>query len=261
MFRVLMLGDIVGRPGRRAVSRDLPEMARRFEPDLVVANAENASGGLGLTRQTAKELLDLGIDVLTSGNHIWKHSDLTEYLDQTEQIVRPANYPHPAPGRGLTIVSTRRGHKVAVANLLGRVFMEPVDCPFQTAEDIFSALDQEIKIRLVDFHAEATSEKQALGWFLDGRVSLVAGTHTHVQTADAWILPGGTAFISDLGMCGPVQSILGMDTEAMLQRLLTARPVRFAVADGPAGLNGVYAEIDDQTGLAQNIVAVRTRPA
>jgi hypothetical protein len=245
-MKILFIGDIVGAPGRRAVEELLPRVVDHNFIDLVVANGENASGGIGITPQVADQLLGLGIDLLTSGNHIWKHKEILPYLEETDRLVRPANYPPETPGRGLAIVETAAGEKVAVINLEGRVFMSPLECPFRTVEQLLTTIPKEVKVILVDMHAEATSEKQAMGWFLDGRVSAVIGTHTHVQTADERVLPGGTGYISDAGMTGPVDSVIGMRKEIILERFWTQRPQPFKVAAQNIQLQGVMLKIDPQ---------------
>ncbi|MFW6055376.1 MAG: TIGR00282 family metallophosphoesterase [Thermodesulfobacteriota bacterium] len=230
-MRTLFLGDIVGKPGRRAVMENISRLRRDLGLDLILANAENASGGLGLTPKNARELHQAGIDILTSGNHIWKHREIYNFLDETEWLLRPANYPPDAPGRGYGLFTVNM-LRVGVVNLLGRVFMSPVDCPFRTAESILKELEPEADIVLVDFHAEATSEKKALGYYLGGRVSALLGTHTHVQTSDAQILSGGTGYITDLGMCGPCHSVLGMDPETVQRGFVQGLPQRFVLAGG-----------------------------
>lgn len=259
-MRILFLGDIVGRPGRHAVKKHLPDIRAAEGVDLVLANAENASGGLGLSAEGAKELFAAGLDGLTSGNHIWKFKDMPSYMQREERLIRPANYPPGTPGRGVMVLSPAGLAPVAVVNLMGRTFMQPLDCPFRAADEILARLDAEhpeVKIRLVDFHAEATSEKISLGWHLDGRASAVLGTHTHVQTADARLLKSGTAYLTDLGMCGPVDSCLGMSAAPILRKFLTAAPERFEVAAGPVALCGAILDIDDDTGRAEGIRAWR----
>ena len=247
-MRILMIGDVIGKPGREAVRRILPGLRLEHAIDLVIANGENAAGGFGLTVDTASELLDSGVDVLTSGNHIWDKKEFMPYLEDAQEdglpVVRPANYPD-APGVG---VIRRKG--VAVVNLMGRVFMAQLDCPFRTADRLLEELrrDEETPVIIVDFHAEATSEKQAMGWYLDGRVSGVFGTHTHVGTIDTRILPGGTAYLTDVGMTGPVDSVIGSDTRAVLNRFLTSMPTRLEVAKGRCAFNSALVEVDEQTG-------------
>jgi len=255
-MHLLFLGDIVGSPGRRAVEELLYRVVDRHLIDLVVANGENASGGIGITPAVADQLLGMGIDLLTSGNHIWKHKDIIPYLEDTDRLVRPANYPPDTPGRGFTIVETAIGEKVAVINLEGRVFMNPLECPFRTVDAVLSQISPEVKIIMVDMHAEATSEKLAMGWHLDGRVSAVLGTHTHVQTADERLLPQGTAYITDVGMTGPVNSVIGMKTEIILERFLTQRPQPFKVASQNIQLQGVVLKFDSQ-GRCQEITRIR----
>ena len=248
---MLMIGDLVGKPGRRALRRALPGLAQELNLDFVVANGENAAGGFGLTQETADEILAAGVDVITSGNHIWDNRDIVPWLDGELPILRPANYPHGAPGRGALRIGP-----VAVINLQGRVFMpEGLDSPFTTADALLEELERETApVVLVDFHTEATSEQAALGWYLAGRVTAVVGTHTHVPTADARVLPGGTAFVSDLGMTGPVNSIIGTRVEDVLDRFLTAMPRRLNVAEGgPVQFNSVLIEIDEATGKATQI--------
>ena len=252
-MRILMIGDVIGKPGREAVSRILPGLRNQLGIDLVIANGENAAAGFGLTVDTASDLLDSGVDVLTSGNHIWDKKEFIPYMDDVAgeglPVVRPANYPE-APGVG---VIRRRG--VAVVNLMGRVFMAQLDCPFRTADRLLQEIreEEETPVIIVDFHAEATSEKQALGWYLDGRVSGVFGTHTHVGTIDARILPRGTAYLSDVGMTGPVDSVIGSDTRAVLDRFLTSMPQRLEVAKGPCTFNSVMVDVDDQTGCSLHL--------
>ena len=243
-MNILFIGDIVGAPGRRALEELLPRVVDRQFIDLVVANGENASGGLGITPQVADQLLAQGIDVLTSGNHIWKHKEIIHYLESTDRLIRPANYPPETPGRGYAIVETAAGEAAAVINLEGRVFMNPLECPFRTVDRVLEAIPKEVKVVLVDMHAEATSEKQAMGWHLDGRVSAVLGTHTHVQTADERILPNGSGYISDAGMTGPVDSVIGMKLEIILERFLSQRPQPFKVATQNIQLQGVIVKID-----------------
>ncbi|MGJ3523186.1 TIGR00282 family metallophosphoesterase [Nitratidesulfovibrio sp. D1] len=259
-MRILFFGDIVGKPGRQVLKELLPALRREHAADVVVANGENASGGIGLTGETLRELLSMGIDILTTGNHVWKHRDLYGPLDKEPRLLRPANYPAGAPGRGLGVYDLPGGHRLAVLNLCGTTYMDPLDCPFRTAETLLARLEAEEgapAVRLVDFHAEATSEKKALGWFLDGRVSAVIGTHTHVQTADAMLLPGGTAYLTDAGMCGVEASVLGMDHKVIVDRFLTRLPQRFRPATGRGSLNGVLLDVDEATGRARSIRALR----
>jgi metallophosphoesterase (TIGR00282 family) len=257
-MRILFIGDIFGQPGRRIVKEILPLLREELRPDLVLANAENAAAGFGITPTLVEELLDLDIAVLTSGNHIWDKKEIYPYLrDQVNgRLLRPANYPPGAPGRGLFVGSTPAGIGYAVINLQGRVFMPAIDCPFRKADEIFRSVPGDVKIRIVDFHAEATSEKQALGWYLDGRVTAVLGTHTHVPTADETVLTQGTAYLTDLGMTGPYESIIGMDRQSVIQKFLDQLPARFEVAKGDVRLSAVLLEADPETGRALSIQRV-----
>jgi len=257
-MRVLAIGDIVGRPGRRILRSRLPSLREDLALDLVVANAENAAGGIGITPAVGRELLDLDIDLLTMGNHSWGKKEAYEFLRSEARIVRPANYPKGAPGQGWTVVETGTGVPVGVVNLGGRVYFTAIlDCPFRTADAALEELAPLARIVLVDFHAEATSEKMALAHYLDGRVSAVFGTHTHVQTADARVLPGGTGYITDLGMTGPVDSVIGVEKAAVIRRFITQLPERFEVASGPAQLTGAVFDIDEESGLARRVELVR----
>lgn len=233
-----MLGDIFGRPGREIVAQYLPELTKKYQPVLIVANGENAAGGFGLTRKIADELFELGIHVLTSGNHIWDQKEMYTHIEAEPRILRPANYPPGVPGSSVFIHRTESA-VIAVINLIGRVFMHDYDCPFRMADQIIGELPSEVSHIVVDFHGEATSEKIALARYLDGRVAAVVGTHTHVATADEQILPQGTAYITDLGMCGPINSILGVEPEVVINKFLTQLPTRFSVAKGPSCLTGV----------------------
>lgn len=256
-MRILAIGDIVGRPGRRAVATLLPSLRKEYDLDLVVANAENAAGGIGITPEIGQELLSEGIDILTMGNHAWGKREAYDFLDDEPRIIRPANYPNGAPGRGHTTVKSRSGVPVGVINIGGRVFFpNDLDCPFRGALEIIEDLRRTVKVTLVDFHAEATSEKVAMGHYLDGLASAVFGTHTHVQTSDATVLPGGTAYITDLGMTGPHDSVIGIKKEIVLERFLTQLPSKFEVATGPAALLGALFDIDQTTGLARSAQAV-----
>jgi len=248
-LRILMLGDVIGKPGRDAVRALLPDLKQEKSIDFVICNGENTAGGYGITADTASELLESGVDVLTSGNHIWDKKEIIPLMDEGLPLIRPANYPD-APGKGYI----HQGG-VTVVNLMGRVFMAALDCPFRTADTLLEQLKQEgqSKVIIVDFHAEATSEKQAMGWYLDGRVSAVLGTHTHVGTVDAKILPQGTAYLTDVGMTGPSDSVIGSDKEAVLERFLTSLPNRLSVAAGPCMLNATLVEVDEDTGKASMI--------
>ncbi len=247
----------MGKPGRLALRHRLPVLRARHGADMVIANGENASGGVGLTAEVMQELLGMGVDVLTTGNHIWKHRDIYAGLEREQRIVRPANFPPGAPGRGMVVHTLSSGVRVAVLNLQGRTFMEEVDCPFRAADALLATLPEDVVLRFVDFHAEATSEKKALGWYLDGRVTAMVGTHTHVQTADPALLPGGTAYLTDAGMCGVEDSCLGMDKDVIIRRFLTRMPNRFVLAKGNAGVNGVLVEADAHTGRATHVELVR----
>ncbi len=246
---VLFIGDIMGRPGRHALRAALPKLRAKYAPHFVVANGENSAGGLGITEEIGHDLLAV-VDVLTSGNHVWDKKDALPYLDKEPRLLRPANYPAVNPGHGSYVAAGADGRKLGVLSLQGRVFMEALDCPFRTADAAVEALRKETPCILVDLHAEATSEKQALGWYLDGKVSALLGTHTHVPTADGRILPGGTAYISDVGMAGARNSVIGMRREQALEKFLTGRPVRFEPASGGVFLSAVYIEIDSVTGRA-----------
>ncbi len=249
---VLFIGDIMGRPGRHALRTALPKLREKHRPDFVVANGENSAGGVGITEEIGRDLFAF-VDVLTSGNHVWDKKDASLYMDKEPRLLRPANYPAVNPGRGSYVAINARGQKLGVLNLQGRVFMEPLDCPFRTADAAVETLRRETPCILVDLHAEATSEKQALGWYLDGRVSALVGTHTHVPTADGRILPGGTAYISDAGMAGARNSVIGMRREQAREKFLTGRPVRFEPASGGIFLSAVFIEINTETGLALSL--------
>lgn len=248
-MRILMLGDVIGRPGRRAVHALLPGLRQEYGIELVIANGENAAGGLGLTRETAEELIKSGVDVITSGNHIWAQREIMNDLDSDLAILRPLNYPPGVPGHGYLIKG-----EALVVNLLGRTFIGNFDCPFRAMDQLLEELaDNKPPVIIVDFHAEATSEKVAMGWHLDGRVSAVLGTHTHVGTVDARLLPKGTASITDVGMIGPIDSVIGDDTDTVLRRFLTQIPHRISVGKGSVLLNSVLVEIEEATGRAKNI--------
>jgi 2',3'-cyclic-nucleotide 2'-phosphodiesterase len=251
--KLLFIGDIIGKPGREALSRELHRIVDRHRVDLVIANGENAAGGFGLTAETAQELFKCGVQMLTSGNHIWDKKDALEYIKREERIVRPANYPEGTPGRGATVVKTPGGVKIGILNLEGRVFMNNLDCPFRCADREVAKLKEETPIIFVDFHAEATSEKVSLGWHLDGRVSAVIGTHTHVQTADERILTAGTAYMTDAGMTGSFDSVIGVRKEDAIEKFITQRPAKFEVAKKDIRINGVVIEVDEKSGLALSI--------
>jgi 2',3'-cyclic-nucleotide 2'-phosphodiesterase len=251
--RILFIGDIVGRPGRELVRLGLGPLVDRHAIDLVIANAENAAAGFGITREIGDQLLDWGVHVMTSGNHIWDKKEALDYIGAEPRLLRPANYPHGVPGNGSYVARTENGRPVAVINLMGRVFMLNIDDPFAVALHAVDAIRQRARIVFVDFHAEATSEKIAMGWHLDGKVTAVIGTHTHVQTADERILPKGTAYLTDVGMTGPHDSIIGVEIEPVLARFRTGLPARFETATGNPRLNGVVIEADENTGLATHI--------
>jgi metallophosphoesterase (TIGR00282 family) len=258
-MNILFIGDIVGSPGREAIKQLLPELKKEYRLDFVIANAENAAGGSGITPKVADELFSYGIDVLTSGDHIWKKRDIFEIINQEERILRPLNFPNGAPGRGFNVYKTKHGSKVGVVNVNGRVFMEALECPFKTTLAAQQEISKETNIIIVDIHAEATSEKVALGWFLDGKVSAVLGTHTHIQTADERILPQGTAFLTDAGMTGPCDYVIGRKIEDVLERFLTSIPRRFAVASDNVWLCGAVLDIDEKTGKAKSIVRIQKK--
>ncbi len=256
-MRILFIGDIVGKAGRQAIEGVLEKVVAEHKIEFTVANGENAAGGMGITPPIAVEILDQGVDVLTSGNHIWAKKEIVPFLDEELRILRPANYPPKVPGRGSGIFHSRNGQKVGVLNLEGRVFMKHLDCPFRVGEKEVELLQKETNIILVDFHAEATSEKMALGWFLDGRASAVVGTHTHVQTSDERILDEGTAYISDVGMTGPLHSVIGIRKEIALERLLTQIPWKFDVAKEEIELQGIVIDVDSKTGKSANIQRIK----
>jgi len=250
---VLFVGDVVGKPGRRVLARQLNGLMDRHLIDYVIVNVENSAGGFGVTHEVIAEFDELPIDCYTSGNHIWDKKEGLVLLEEHPLLVRPANYPDGNPGRGLHVGETATGKKVATLNLEGQVFMKPLESPFRVADRLLAALDPEVKVVFVDFHAETTSEKQALGIYLDGRTSVVAGTHTHVPTADERILPGGTAYITDVGMTGPYESVIGMRGEKVLQRFLLQSKVSFEVAKRDVRLAAIVVDIDDETGNARRI--------
>jgi metallophosphoesterase (TIGR00282 family) len=252
-MKILFVGDIVGKPGRRAVRELLPEIIFQYKIDFVIANCENAAAGFGVTRDVVEELYGDHINVLTSGNHIWDKKEISEFVEDYEALLRPANYPAGSPGWGSVIRPDSSGRSCGVINLMGRVFMKPIDCPFRAAEREIDKMKKYTAIIIVDIHAEATSEKEAIGWFLDGRVSAVLGTHTHVQTADESILPGGTAYITDVGMTGPFNSIIGIRKDAVMERFLTQIPNKFDVAKDDVRLQGVVVDIDGKSGKAIGI--------
>jgi metallophosphoesterase (TIGR00282 family) len=251
-LRILAIGDIIGKPGRRAVKEILPGLCDEHNIDLIIGNGENAAGGLGLTPGTAEELFDSGIDVITTGNHIWAYNEIIPYLDSELAILRPLNYPPMNPGRGYLLKNN-----VLIINLLGRVFMGHVDCPFRAIDQLLTESEHKSIPIIVDFHAEATSEKVAMGRYLDGRVSAVLGTHTHVGTADARILPGGTAYVTDIGMVGPIDSVIGDDPDSVINRFLTQIPTRLSVGKGKVSFDAILVEVDEKTGKALDIKRIQ----
>jgi metallophosphoesterase (TIGR00282 family) len=251
-LRILAIGDIIGKPGRKAVKEILPVLCDEHNIDLVVGNGENAAGGLGLTPNTAEELFDSGIDVITTGNHIWAYNEIIPYLDSELAILRPLNYPPMNPGRGYLLKNN-----VLIINLVGRVFMSHVDCPFRAMDQLLAEFEHKSIPIIVDFHAEATSEKVAMGRYLDGRVSAVLGTHTHVGTADAHILSGGTAYVTDIGMVGPMDSVIGDDPDSVINRFLTQIPSRLSVGKGKVSFDAILVEVDEKTGKAVDIKRIQ----
>ncbi|WP_349410570.1 TIGR00282 family metallophosphoesterase [Pseudalkalibacillus sp. SCS-8] len=255
-MRILFVGDVVGSPGRSMIENYLQKLKSKYQPTLTIVNGENAAHGRGITEKITKNLKQWGAQAITMGNHTWDNKEIFEFIDDVPQMVRPANFPEGTPGQGYTFVKIN-DIEVAIINLQGRTFMPPLDCPFQKADEIISEVSKRTPHIFVDFHAEATSEKQAMGWYLDGRVSAVVGTHTHVQTSDNRILPGGTAYISDVGMTGPYDGILGMSREAVLKKFLTNLPVRFEVEKGREQLSGVVIDLHKETGRAKSIKTIQ----
>jgi len=255
-MNILFIGDIVGRPGRELIRVGLHALVDRYNLDLVIANAENSAAGFGITKDIGDTLLEWGVDVMTSGNHIWDKKEAMPYIAAEPRLLRPANYPAGVPGRGSYVAQTGDGRAVGVINVMGRVFMLNIDDPFAVVLREIDAIRHRTRVIIVDFHAEATSEKVAMGWHLDGKVTAVLGTHTHVQTADERVLPGGTAYLTDAGMTGPHDSIIGMEKEPSLARFLNAMPSRFEPATGNPRLNGAVIEADDKTGRATRITRI-----
>jgi 2',3'-cyclic-nucleotide 2'-phosphodiesterase len=251
-MRILFIGDVFGAAGRGLIARHLSDLVRTRNVDLTIVNAENSAGGFGVTPAIAQELLAYGADVLTSGNHIWDKREIYDFLDREPRLLRPHNYPAGLPGSGLFLAKARNGVTVAVINLQGRVYLPNIDCPFRKADHILEQLS-EVPVRFVDFHAEVTSEKMALGWYLNGRVSAVIGTHTHIPTADERILPGGTAYQTDTGMTGPFDSVIGVEKAPILSKFLTSLPVKMEAAKGLPELHGALVEVDEATGKAISI--------
>jgi hypothetical protein len=256
-MKILFVGDIVGSPGREMVKKYLPKLKATYQPAVTIVNGENSAGGKGITEKIAKDLFEMGAQVITLGNHTWDQKNTGEFLNRATNVIRPANFPQDTPGKGYTIIKVNQT-KIGVINLQGRTYLPAIDCPFKKADELIKSIRQETPIIIVDFHAEATSEKEAMGWYLDGKVSTVLGTHTHVQTADERILPKGTAYITDVGMTGPQNGILGMKKEAIIYRFLTAMPARFEVLkEEPFQLNAVLVTVDPETGLSTDIVRIR----
>ncbi|GKU78703.1 TIGR00282 family metallophosphoesterase [Paenibacillus sp. L3-i20] len=255
-MNVLFIGDIVGNVGRNALKQVLPALKDKYNPHIIIVNGENAAAGRGITKTIAREFFEWGVHGITMGNHTWDNKDIFEWIDDEPRIVRPANFSHEAPGQGMSIIQGN-GKKLAIINLQGRVFLPPIDCPFRTADELIDIAQEHTKAILVDFHAEATSEKIAMGWYLDGRASIVLGTHTHVQTNDDTILPGGTAYLTDVGMVGSKEGVLGMERSAVIHKFLTQMPVRFVVDEGKWHLHGLSVQIDEATGKATKLVKIR----
>ncbi|SDW25663.1 TIGR00282 family metallophosphoesterase [Paenibacillus sp. CF384] len=255
-MNVLFIGDIVGNVGRNAVKKVLPALKSKYNPHIIIANGENAAAGRGITSTIVKELLEAGVHGITMGNHTWDNKDIFEWIDDQPRMVRPANFVEEAPGQGAALIKAN-GKELAIINLQGRTFLPPIDCPFRKADELIEEMQQQTRNILVDFHAEATSEKIAMGWYLDGRASIVVGTHTHVQTNDDRILPGGTAYLTDVGMVGPRDGVLGMERSAVLHKFLTQLPTRFVVDEGDWHLHAIAVEIDEATGAATKIQKIR----
>ncbi|HEX6922576.1 MAG TPA: TIGR00282 family metallophosphoesterase [Bacillales bacterium] len=251
-MKLLFIGDVVGRPGRQALAEYLPKLKRKYQPVLTIVNGENAAGGKGITEKIYKQFLDLGAQAITLGNHTWDNREIFEFIDDAPLLVRPANFPEGTPGQGMVFVKVN-SLEIAVINLQGRTFLPPLESPFLKADELIERAKKRTPFIFIDFHAETTSEKQAMAWYLDGRVSAVIGTHTHVQTADNRVLPKGTAFMSDVGMTGPYDGIIGMDREAVLKKFMTHLPVRFEVQDGREQLSGALLDFDQKTGTARSV--------
>jgi len=258
---VLFLGDIIGAPGRKCLENYLDILIREESADVVIANGENAAGGIGITPEISDTLLRLGIDVITTGNHVFKKKEIIDYIEREPRLLKPANYPPDTPGNGCYIFSNKKtgGCEIAVFNLCGRVFIDNFDCPFRTADKVLSFVSKKTPVIILDFHAEVTSEKMAIGWYLDGRVSAIIGTHTHIQTADERILNKGTAYITDVGMCGPRNSVIGVKKEIIVNRFINMMPHRFTVADSDNWISGVVIDIDETTGKANSIKRINRK--
>lgn len=255
-LNILFIGDLVGKAGREALKKVLPNLKSKYNPHIIIANGENAANGRGITAAIAKEMFDAGVHGITMGNHTWDNKDIFTWIDDEKRIVRPANFPEGTPGRGAAIIK-HGGKELAIVNLQGRTFLPAIDCPFKAADELVEQCRKQTKFVLVDFHAEATSEKIAMGWHLDGRASIVVGTHTHVQTNDDRILPEGTAYLTDVGMCGPRDGVLGMEREAVLYKFQTQLPVRFVVDEGAWHFHAVFVQLDDSTGKALKMQKIR----
>lgn len=255
-MKLLFIGDIVGNLGRETLKVMLPKLKQKYQPDFVIVNGENAAGGRGITQKIAKEFYQWGVDLITMGNHTWDQKEIFDFIEEDPQLIRPANFPPGTPGRGIGYVSHPKGN-LAVINLQGTTFLPPIDSPFRIADELLATIKSKAKYILVDFHAEATSEKIAMGWYLDGKVSAIVGTHTHVPTADARVLPNGTAFITDVGMVGPRDGVLGMQRDAVLKKFITQLPVRFEVESGDWQFNAVCIELDSSTGMAKKIEPIQ----
>jgi len=254
---VLFIGDIVGEPGRRSITNNIHRVSEQYHVDIVIGNAENVAGGFGLTADLANDLFDLGFSALTTGNHVWDKKEMVDYIRKEPRILRPANYPDGTPGQGSFVIERANGEKIGLIQVMGRAFMPTLDCPFQVVKREVKKLQARTSSIIVDMHAETTAEKMAMGYFLDGQVTAVVGTHTHVQTADEQILPKGTAYLTDIGMTGPVNSVIGMKKELVIDKFLTQMPRRFEVASGPAVLGAAVIELDPSTGKATGIQRVR----
>lgn len=252
----MFIGDVVGSVGRKALKETLPKLKQKYNPTMIIVNGENAAGGKGITGAISKEMFEMGVHGITLGNHTWDNKDIFDCIDQEERIVRPANYPPGTPGRGYTVIKVN-GIELAIINIQGRTFLPPLDCPFQVVDGILDQLKKKHKYIFVDFHAEATSEKIAMGWHLDGKVSALVGTHTHVQTHDERILPKGTAYVTDVGMVGSSEGVLGMERESVLQKFKTALPVRFLADEGKWHFHAVCIDLDKASGLASKIQLIR----
>lgn len=253
-----MIGDIYGKIGRQAVRQYIPILKTKYQLDMVIANGENSAGGVGITKKVLDEISSAGVDVVTSGNHIWDKKEVFQFIDQEPYLIRPANYPPGTPGKGYCIFKVN-DKNIGVMNISGRTFMPDLDCPFRKADQILEVISQECDIIVLDFHAETTSEKMTMGWYLDGRVTCIVGTHTHIQTSDERILPAGTAYITDLGMVGPWNSVLGVDKDLVVKKFLTGLPVKFDIASGPHVFCGLVIMVDDQTNMVQKVKRIMIR--